>query len=543
MMSAMSSVSSQTLDEASTHVYYHRYQSAIAALKSLLQKGDHSPYVYYWLGESYLKQGYSDSAAIYFQEGVRLFEVNHLSKKEYPLVFIGEAHLLLEKGDKENARKQMEEMLQLRKYKDPVALLAAARSHINSKNGDVVWALEMLDRAADKDRKNPDIYMAMGDAYRKQINGSKAVVSYNQALALNPSLAEAYYKKGLIYKSQNNTEVFVERFTEAVKADSLYAPALYELYYYYFYKDLNKAGELLARYLRNADPSIENEYMQTDYLYITRKYPEAIEKANRIISMTGIESKPRLYKLLAYSKAALGDSMQAEESMNKYFKYQDPAECISKDYELMAKLSEANYADKSRSLKWYKEALQTESDQDARLGYMQYLAEIEKELGNRDQEAFWREGIYHSRERPTNLDVYHWGVSLYMAANYQRADSVFGIYSEKYPDQIYGYLWQARCNAIMDSTMEKGLAVTFYTKLLDVIGPDLKKNKATVIKAYGYLGAYEANIRKDYPASLVYFEKLLMLDPENSDAQKYAGVLQKWIDNGSNTEPEENNKP
>ncbi|MBK6828515.1 MAG: hypothetical protein IPG86_17410 [Chitinophagaceae bacterium] len=67
MMFAMLSVSSQTLDEASTHVYYHRQQSAVATLKNLLQKGDHSPNVYYWLGESYLKLGYLDSAAFIFR--------------------------------------------------------------------------------------------------------------------------------------------------------------------------------------------------------------------------------------------------------------------------------------------------------------------------------------------------------------------------------------------------------------------------------------------------------------------------------------------
>jgi hypothetical protein len=51
-------------------------------------------------------------------------------------------------------------------------------------------------------------------------------------------------------------------------------------------------------------------------------------------------------------------------------------------------------------------------------------------------------------------------------------------------------------------------------------------------KAYGYLGGYEANTRKDYPASLAWFEKLLQADPENADAKRYIEILKGWIAEG-----------
>lgn len=38
-----------------------------------------------------------------------------------------------------------------------------------------------------------------------------------------------------------------------------------------------------------------------------------------------------------------------------------------------------------------------------------------------------------------------------------------------------------------------------------------------LLKAYGYLGGYEANVTKDYLASLAWFEKYLELDPDNTD--------------------------
>ena len=51
--------------------------------------------------------------------------------------------------------------------------------------------------------------MLMGDAYRKLIDGGNAVTSYQKALAIDPKLAEAKYKIGKIYLTQNNKEFFL----------------------------------------------------------------------------------------------------------------------------------------------------------------------------------------------------------------------------------------------------------------------------------------------------------------------------------------------
>ena len=56
------------------------------------------------------------------------------------------------------------------------------------------------------------------------------------------------------------------------------------------------------------------------------------------------------------------------------------------------------------------------------------------------------------------------------------------------------------------------------------------KNKNILERAYGYLGSYGANIKKDYPASLGYFDKVIELDPDNNDAIRYSEILHKWND-------------
>ena len=520
----------QVIEQAKTNIYYHRFTSAKNELRQAINSGQQDPDAWYWLGEIYLSENKPDSAKQVFLDGMALVQKRNYSSEEHPLLFIGNAHLLLYSGHATAARSQMEEIAKNTKYKDPEALTAMAKAIISSKEGDIPWAIELLEKAARRDKKNPAIYLAIGDAYHKQVNGSQAVINYDKALELNPQYAEAYYKKGLIYKTQKNTEVYTGEFTKAVEADSTYAPALYELYYHYFYRDIARAGELLTAYIRHSDPSLEHKYMLADYQYITKKYEEAISNANYIINLQKKEAKPRLYKLIAYSQAALGDSTQAEKSMQVYFTRQKTEEFISKDYELMAFLTEAVNPDKAAAIPWYRKAIALEKDTKSKLGYMQTVADIQKTVGNREREAVWRERIYTTKEQPSNLDIYNWGVALYMAADYTRADSVFGIYSDKYPDQVYGPLWQARCNSIIDSTMEQGLAVPYFKKLIDVASTDSVKNKSILLKAYGYLGSYEANKTKDYESALGYFEKMLALDPENSDAKNYVDTIKKWIE-------------
>ncbi len=532
LLSAPGFVNAQTLEDAKRHIYYQRYETAKNILQSVIQKRTATPDVWFWLGEIYLKERKLDSARKVFLDGTQYCLNNKLSKKQFPLIFIGWAHMLLDIGELADGRMQMEEVLKLSKFKDPAALLAVARANIESKNGDVAWAIELLQKAVKKDKTNPEIYTAMGDAYRKIIDGSKAIQNYTTALNVSPEFAEAMYKKGLIYKTQKNAAVYSERFTEAYNMDTTYTPAIYQLYWYYFKKNNIMAKKMLAAYIRYSDKSPEHDYMIADLHYVSGEFSDAITAAKGIIQ-SNKEVKPRLFKLIAYSYADLKDSSQSLKYMKEYFERQNPKEVVVSDYRLMAKLHESQTTDKRVVIEWLKKALGMETDEKEQLQYMITLADLQQELGNREREAIWREKVYNTKSSPTNLDIYKWGVALYSAENYLKADSVFAMYEKKYPHQIYGYLWRARCNALIDTTMEKGLAVPHYKNLVQVGQKDSIKNKSTLLRAYGYLGTYEANITKDYPASLGYFNKMLELDPDNTDASKYKEILEAWINRGS----------
>lgn len=523
-------LNAQTLEEAVRRIYYERYESAKTILSQLIHKPDASPDTWYWLGEIYLLQQKTDSASKVFRAGIDYCQSKKIEQRESPLVFIGFAHLLLDENQAAEAKMQMDAILEIGKNKDPLTLWAVARANILSKNGDLAYARSLLEKAQGKDKKNVQLYLAKGDMYRKSIDASQAVVNYRKALDIDPNLAEAMYKLGRIYKSQKNTEIYFDRFNKAFMLDSAYAPVLNELYYYYLYRDVVKAQEMLARLVRHSDYDPHHAYMQADLFYISKKYKDAINMATSIVKAEGEKTLPRIYKMLAYSRAALGDSAEALVQVNQYFKFQSPEAFMAKDYELKARLLEKLGTDKMEAINWYKKALALESDQQSKLNYMITLAELQKENGNAEREALWRGKIFETKIKPNNVDIFKWGVALYKAENYLKADSVFAIYSSKFPDQVYGYLWRARCNAQLDSSMENGLAVPYYEKLIEVASVDSIKNKDNLVRAYGYLAAYEANIAKDYQSALLYFDHLLALNPENQEAIKSAEVIRGWIE-------------
>ncbi|WP_425476385.1 MFS transporter [Paraflavitalea speifideaquila] len=119
----------------------------------------------------------------------------------------------------------------------------------------------------------------------------------------------------------------------------------------------------------------------------------------------------------------------------------------------------------------------------------------------------------------------------FKAEEYAQADTVFGKYIEKYPEQSFGYYWRARANSLKDSAMEKGLAIPHYHALAGVLEKDSASATATtkkwLVEAYGYIAAYETNQEKDYADAIEHLQKILEIDPANKDAQQYISILEK----------------
>ncbi|MEO5685689.1 MAG: tetratricopeptide repeat protein [Chitinophagaceae bacterium] len=521
----------QSVDQGKKFLYYQRYKSAQDQFEKVLAGNPNDIAAVYWLGQTFLENksqpGGQDLAKNLYQKALA-------TNGSAPLILVGVGQIELLEGKNNDARQRFETAISLSKAKDIDVLnaIGQANADADTKTGDPNYAIEKLNLATQiKNFKNPYTYSVMGDAYRKLVDGGAAVTSFQKALGLDPKYAEAKYKIGKVYMTQNNKEQFLPAFEEAIQLDPNYAPAYYELYYYwYFHGDVNKSITYFDKYLTVTDPKPSDEYDKIGNVYAAKNYADAIAKAQAKITAEGANADPRYYRLLAYSYSDMGDSTNAKKSLDDFFAKQKPEGFVPMDYsfraELMAKFPETQ----GDALASYQKAVDADTALESKLELLSKAGALAKKIGRRDAEAGFLSQLYTLKKTPSNTDLYNLGQAYYQAKNYVTADSIYcGVYQTKYPDEIFGYLWCARSKGAQDdSTNSGGLAVDAYKILADKGRLlDSVKYKSQVLGAYYYLIQYYNDIKKDKETAIMYVNKGLETDPANADLTRILGILTK----------------
>jgi len=502
----------QTIDEAKKHLYYGREASARATLQAIIQKDPGQNEARYWLTQT------GPAANVLYS--------TPLAVQDQPWYAAAYGAQLLQQGKADSATIYFDRALKATKEKDAAILEAVARPHIESKNGNAEYAIALLDKAIKRDKNNALLYWLKGNAYRKLNNGTEAYKAYREALEKNANLAAAHHSIGNIFLTQNNPSLYLEHYNNAIAADAAYAPAYRSLYTHYFYNDAARALQFFNQYKALADADIANDYAYTDLLYLNRNYEEAVRQAEALLGRAPVQ--PRLYKLLAYSREGLKDTAAAISYMNRYLSAADTS-IISKDYEALGSWYAATPGREDSALLLYTKAMALEKDSSTLRQYFKKMAGLAGKKNDFATQAAWMGRYYENNDRATNVDLFNWALAHYRASQYAEADSVFGLYVQKYPEQGFGYYWQARSNVARDPEMTQGLAVPHYQKLIEVLTKDSSdaNTKKWLVESYAYLAAYETNTEKDYSEAIDYFEKVLEVDPANEDAKKYIDVLEK----------------
>jgi len=513
----------QNVEQGKKFFYYERYKSAKDNLEKVLAANPNNLEAVYWLGQTLIEMKDSVTAK-------QLYSNALTQNGNAPLLLAGMGQIELMEGKTNDARQRFETALSLTKGKDINVLNAVARANISARLGDAAYAIEKLTPATQaKDFKNAETWVLLGDAYRKQIEGGNAVTAFNKALTVDPRFAAAKHKIGKVYLTQNNKEYFIPAFQDAINVDPNYAPSYFELYYYYFSRDINQAKDYYDKYLAVADPDPNNDYEKTSILWASKRFDEAISTAKNFISTLGDKADPRYYKLVAYAYDEKKDSVNAKAYMDQYFAKQKAEGFVSKDYSFYAKL-QGQFAQYDQAYVNYQKAIDTDTAQDVKAELMKEASDLAKRSGNRAAQADWLGRIYKMKKNPNQNDLYNWGLAHYQAAQYQTSDSIFcGLYQSQYPNEIFGYLWCARSKQAMDdSTNSKGLAVEAYKTLAEKAKQiDSVKFRPQILSSYFYLVQYYNDIQKDINTAISYLDKVLETDPTNPDAARFKDILMK----------------
>ena len=516
---------SQSIDDGKKFLNYEKFTSAQDVFSKLIAANPNNVEAAYWLGQTYLQnQDNTDSVA-----AKALYQKTLQTNANAPLMLVGVGQTELMEGKKEDARNRFETAISLTKGKDAGVLAAVGRANIDARNGDPVYAIEKLKLAADKDKKNSQLQVLIGDAYRKMIDGANATVAYQNAASIDPKNARAPFMIGRIYETQGfgQEAIYMKYYNEAIAADANFAPAYYWLYNYYYKRDVNKSREYLNKYITVADADSKNCYAEASLLYVSQLYQEAITKSDQCITAGGTKVFPNLYGLKAYSYDKLGDSLNAKKYFEEFFTKVNPDKIGPNDYATYGRVLLKFPGNDSLAAAYVDKAVQLDTIPANKLDYVKSTAASLAAAQQFAAAGDWYTKILTLKPDYGKVDLYYAGYNDYRGGEYQKADSIFSLYMQKYPEDIFGAYMRARAAEGIDTTGEQGLAKPYYQKVIDI--SDTTADKSTIkdklIPAYRYMVAYSYNVQKDKVTAMQFNDKVLVIDPADATALKTKEAL------------------
>ena len=513
------SVKAQTIDQGKTFLYYEKYKSAKGVFEKLVAANPHDLDAVYWLGQTLIIP--DDRTAKDIADAKALYQKALMDNSSSALLMAGIGQVELLEDKPQDARNHFETALSLSQMKLPYVLNAVGFANVNAKNGDAAYAVDKLKVApAFKKMADPDIYVNLGDAYKKLGDGGQAQLAYEQAIALNPKYARAYYRIGKIYQTQGaaQEEIYMKYYNQAIAADPAYGPVYENLYNLYYTTDVKKSAEYLDKYLANTDDNPKNCYLRASILYAQALYTDAIKKADECIGAGGTAPYPKLYGIKAYAFNKSGDSVNAKASFEKYFQAADPTIIGAGDYTTYASVLlkfpgndtlAGSYIDKAVAL----DTLEANKVIDLKTMAASYEAQKKYK-----EAADWYNKVLLVKKSPGKIDYYNAGYNYFRTGNYQTAIPIFNMYSQKYPEDAFGYYMSAKSKWGIDTTMSQGLSNPDFEKTVTVGMVDSVKYKPQLTGSYKYFVAYYANVKKDNTTAIAYCDKILALDPMDPDA-------------------------
>jgi hypothetical protein len=317
---------------------------------------------------------------------------------------------------------------------------------------------------------------------------------------------------------------------DATKKDPKYSAAYYELFYYYFYRlDFNTAETHLQKYIESKLPEkdIQDEYLYAQLCWARKDFTCAVTKAESVAKVMGNLTKPKVYRLLADANFQKGDYVNAKRYSDDFFAKKNPEDITSYDYKLKADILGKTGGTSEEIYNTYMQGAVLDTVLTSKIDFLKQGAEALKASGDRIKEADLRVEILKLKTNPGQRDIFDAGFAYYQGKNYTKADSLFDIYTLRFPEESFGWQMQYNIHRSLDSTMERGDAIPYAVKYLTILEKDTAKNKSSIMGVAGYLAQYYANVAKDKVKAIEYLKKMLALDPSNTDIQKNISILEK----------------
>lgn len=538
----------QDAEQALKAIDAEQYQKAKTILKSLIASDSDEGRNYFLLGDVYLKQTEQDSAAMYFNKGVK---VKH--DPEYNTIGLGQIDL--NKGNVSAAEAKFNAVKDELRRKDVEQLIYIGRAYIESDNPDYKKAIAILNQAIEKDSQSAQAYLSLGDAYVGDKNYNEAYKAYRTASNLDSNLLRADIQLGVITK--NTRAAFPEAvaaFNKVIAKDPNYGPAYRELaetYYLWGTYDqkkyneyVNKALEYYEKYMTLTDYSLNSRMRHADFLVLAGDYKALEEEAKKMQQLDKVN--PRILRYLAYSAYENGNYEQSIKAMTDFISQVDPKRVIARDYLYLGLAEMASVISEDEQ---GNTIITDQAVFDKAITDIKASAEKDIEITNQfnaigkklfGQKLYGPASVVFevATTNPDNrnlfYDNFYLAYSIYFdhlnkspeaqeqnAEQLQKADAALDYVIKLSPDAQDAFLYKARVNQRIKTDESYQKMVEAYNEYIRIVtekgDAEVAKQKANLIEAYSNAASYYAVTEKE--KAIEYYNKVLELDPNDAYAK------------------------
>jgi len=359
--------SAQDLASAKLLTSGEQYEQSETMLNQLISADPSNSKNYFYLGENYLLDYFSDTISnsiIEFTDKAKAtFEKGIQANAGDPLNYVGlakVANYLNDAATAEEMRIKAKSCLlpykKVNKKMVPApkdyafALAKIADSYLLNNDVDTSKALPLIRQAMTIDKTNPEIYLIAGDIYIAVNDGSNAISNYRTAEYYDPTSPAANMKMGNIYVKGKSLTAAMPYYEAAIALDANFAPAYRELgQLYWTAQRLEQSKTYYQKYLELTQGNIPAKILYVNSLFYAKDYDGVIKNVEEILQIDN--SRSYLNRLVGYSyfDRKNPDYDQAYNYMNRLFEVA-PERILWKDNYYMAKIIIKQNADYTRTV-------------------------------------------------------------------------------------------------------------------------------------------------------------------------------------------------
>ena len=399
--------------------------------------------------------------------------------------------------------------------KNPEALVRLGEAFLMAKDYDA--ANQYADLAIGRNKNFGDAYILKGDIAAMQDNGGEAATWYQQAMTMDPKNPQGYMRYANVNRKVAPEET--EKTLNLLKQNCPNFPVEAEAAHTYYTggqyaKALNEYNQAK---IDNLEEWRVSEYATTAYL--------ANDKAKALeVSQYGINKWPKdmgFHRIAMWSKVDTEKFQDALTNANVILN--DTCKKTNRDYTYYG-LALKGAGQYDQAIEAYKKAQQVEPND---IKSLQYISEAYQAKGDEDKALEYSQQYMDKNENATPSDYAKLAAIYETKAkkgidkenNVAKANAIYETMASKYPS-IAGWVYNTAGNGAADAGLDD-MSAQFYQKTIDLLGN--KENRDAdetgyLKQAYQLIGYYYWVTKNDLEAAKPYYQKLIVIDPNDKNA-------------------------